>query len=64
MTFFPASFLKDINTNLQYTVLVLVRSAPFWDITRCRVFVYRRFGTMYRSIFKGQDSEEKNGYSC
>jgi len=34
----------------------------FWVITkRVFAFPYRRFGTTYRSIFKGQESKRKPG---
>jgi len=31
-----------------------MRSSLFWDVTQHRIVCYRRFGTAYRSYFKGQ----------
>jgi hypothetical protein len=37
---------------------MLMKSAVFWGITQRRVvIVYRRFGTTYRPILTGQESE-------
>jgi hypothetical protein len=41
-----------------------MRAAPFWDITqRWVVILYRRFGTPYRSIFKGQEVFRKSSWT-
>jgi hypothetical protein len=40
---------------------MMTRSALFWDITQRQVVIlYRRFGTTYRSPFKGQEAKEEN----
>jgi len=39
-------------------------SALFWNITRRRVVIsYRRFGTNYQGIMKGQESQRHRGGS-
>jgi len=48
---------EDFHLWLQATAAKRMRTALFWVITqRVVVVYYRRFGTTYRPIFKGQES--------
>ena len=42
--------------------ILSLRAALYWDITRRRVVIYRRFGTTYRSHLQESEEKRKQGF--